>query len=343
LKIEIKKATLYGACDLRLEREEFDTDSLASDQVLVRTLYSGFSTGTDLANYMGRSTELPGAPDYPRGVGYSNVGVVWRVGSAVKTVRKGATVFSIKPHRSAFVAAESELLVPVPEGLDLAQVSLAYLINLGVCALRSVGYETGERVAVIGLGVIGLCTVALGRAMGAPVVAVANDRVRADLAVTLGARAALQSGGLSTPSVFGGDGADIVVLTANSWPAYRDSVEIARHGGRISVLGFPGRAQEPPDFNPLDPHWFYGKQLTLTAAGFAPRVECGPAEIRFNLRRNLTAIFEWMQSGTLDLGPVISHRIPYERMVDAYELARAHSKELTAAVFDWGGAHAGAQ
>ena len=326
--IEIKKAVLHGAGDLRIESERFDSESLKPTEVLVRTIASGFSTGTDLANYLGRSTELPGAPDYPRAVGYSNAGVVWKTGTDVRNFRKGDVVFSIKPHRSAFVADENDLLVRVPAGLDPAQVSLSYLVNLGVGALRAVRYETGERVAVIGLGVIGLCTVALGRAMGAPVIALANDAARADLARRLGAQEA-----------FDGEGADIVVLTANTWEAYRASVDIARYGGRISVVGFPGRAQNPPDFNPLDPQWFYGKQLTLTASGFTPRVECRAADIRFNLRRNLAAIFDWMAAGTLDLAPIISHRVPFDRMREAYELARAHSKQLTAAVFDWTSAH----
>lgn len=326
--IEIKKAILHGARDLRIESEPFDTASLGPSEVLVRTIASGLSTGTDLGNYLGRSTEVPGAPDYPRGVGYSNAGVVWKTGDGVHNFQEGDLVFSIKPHCSAFVAAESDLLVRVPARLDPAQVSLGYLANLGVAALRAVHYQTGERVAVVGLGVIGLCAVALGRAMGAPMVAIANDPSRATLAQRLGARKS-----------FDGEGADIVILTANTWDAFRKSVDLARHGGRISVLGFPGRAQASPDFNPFDPRWFYGKQLTLTAAGFAPRVECGPADIRFNLRRNLTAIFEWMEAGTLDLAPIISHRIPYHCMREAYDLAAAHSKELTAAVFDWTAAH----
>ena len=62
-------------------------------------------------------------------------------------------------------------------------------------------------------------------------------------------------------------------------------------GGRISILGFPGRGEPLPDFNPLDPKWFYGKQLTLIGAGFSPRIECQPADLRFNLRRNLEYLF----------------------------------------------------
>ena len=130
-------------------------------------------------------------------------------------------------------------------------------------------------------------------------------------------------------------GADIVVLTANTWEAYRLSMEAARFGGRVTVLGFPGRAQPAPGFNPLDAQWLYGKQLTIAGAGFLPRVECAPADIRFNVRRDLVYVFELMATGRLDLAPVISHRFSWDRMRDAYELASVHSKDFSAAVFDW--------
>jgi len=76
--------------------------------------------------------------------------------------------------------------------------------------------------------------------------------------------------------IFGEVGADIVILTANPWNAYRLSMEIVRQGGRVGILGFPGRQQLPPDFNPLDPGWIYEKQLTLLGAGFAPQTDCRP-------------------------------------------------------------------
>jgi threonine dehydrogenase-like Zn-dependent dehydrogenase len=55
------------------------------------------------------------------------------------------------------------------------------------------------------------------------------------------------------------------------------------------------------------------------------------------LRRNLEYILDLMSSKRLNVEPLISHRVPYQQMRDAYELARAHSKELIAAVFDWTG------
>src|SRR5262245_38198046 len=277
--ITIRKAMLYGAGDLRMDSEEYDPSTLAADQILVRTEISGFSTGTDLGNYEGRSTEVPGAPGYPRAVGYSNAGRVWHAGSAA-SLQPGQRVFTIKPHCSAFVAGSGDLVLPIPEEVPSDQAALAYMVNLGVAALRQASYDAGEHVAVVGLGVIGLATIAVARAMGAQVSAVANHPERASLAAKLGARLDAIS-----------NDADIVILTANSCDAYRTSLELARRGGRIAVLGFPGRGSEPPGFNPLDAAWLYAKQLTIMGSGFIPRVECLPEEIRFNLSRNLTAIF----------------------------------------------------
>jgi len=256
----------------------------------MRTEVSALSTGTDLGNYLGRSTELPGAPDYPRTVGYSNVGVVLRVGSVVERLHVGDRVFSTRPHQSAYIARQDDLLVRIPDGVSSEHASLAYLTQVGMAYLRAAGYQSGESVAVLGLGVIGLCTIGLARAMGSRVAGIANTPLRLPVALRVGANAAFLNSDVRTAKdlgeLFGEDGVDIVILTANTWAAFRLSVEIARCGGRISVLGFPGRGQPAPDFNPLDPSWFYGKRLTLIGGGASSKVDCSPADIRFNLRRN---------------------------------------------------------
>ena len=315
------QAILYGAGDLRLEERPLDASQLQPDEVYVETEVSALSTGTDLGNYLGRSLDVPGAPDYPRWVGYSNVGTVRAAGKDVKTPQVGSRVFSMKPHQSAFIARHSELLVDVPAAVSSEQASLAYLTQLGVAAMHQVRFQPGESVAVVGLGVIGLATVGAARAMGARAIAIANSRLRADAAMQVGAHEAWVSGEDPMPS-----GVNVVILTANTWDAFRASVEMAAYGGRVAIVGFPGRGQAPPDFNPVDQHWMYLKQLTLMGAG-----QSQPAD----RRQNLENILGWMASGALQLEPIITHRFPAARMREAYELARAHSKELMAAVFDW--------
>jgi threonine dehydrogenase-like Zn-dependent dehydrogenase len=335
----MKQAILYGVGDLRIEEVPLESDPLQPGQIYVETEVSALSTGTDLGNYLGDSTYVPGAPRYPRWVGYSNVGVIRRVGEGVRNLTPGMRVFSTQPHQSAFVAQQDELIVPVPAAVPSEEAALSYLTHLGLASLRQAKYEPGENVAVIGLGVIGLCTIWLARAMGAKVAGISNSKVRSESAIQLGAHAAFLADDKDLheklKTVFGEVGTDIVVLTANPWNAYRLAMEIVRPSGRVSILGFPGRAQEPPDFNPMDSRWIYGKQLTVLGAGFAPTVDCPPADIRFNTRRNLEYILDLMTFHKPRIGSVISHRFPFSRMQDAYELAKGHSKDLVAAVFDW--------
>jgi len=336
----MRQAILYGRGDLRLEERPLDAGTLPAGTVYVETEVSALSTGTDLGNYLGNSTYVPGAPDYPRPVGYSNVGVVRGVAEGLYKFRLGQRVFSTKPHQSAYLAHEDELLIPVPEGVSSEEASLSYLTHLGLASLRQARFEPGENVAVVGLGVIGLCTIGLARAMGAKVIGIANSTLRTQAAKEVGAHEAFLSEDPNLKQgiedVFGEIGPDIVVLTANPWVPYRLSVGIARYAGRVSVLGFPGRLQPGPDFNPLDPQWFYGKQLTLLGAGFAPRSDCPPQDLRFNVRRNLQYILELLASRSLHLHPLITHRLPANRMKEAYELAKEHDKSLIVAVFDWG-------
>ena len=333
--ITVQQAMLYGKGDLRFERRNL-TDCPATREVYVRTLVTALSTGTDLANYQGRSTEVPGAPDYPRPIGYSHVGLVALAGNAVSRLQEGQRVFSLSPQVSGYLASEDDILVPVPENVGSKAASLSYLTQLGLAALRGVSFEPGEKVAVVGLGIIGLATAALAAACGADVVAIGDSPLRIEVAQKVGVNTALHAADTGRlGKLFGGTGADIIVLTANSWDAYRTSVEVARVGGRISILGFPGRAQALPDFNVLDPAWFYRKSLTLYAAGSSPRLECEASVVRFNLRRNLEFILNLMSNGHLVLDPLITHCYPAARMREAYELAVSHSKDLIAAVFEW--------
>lgn len=329
--MQIQKAIMFGARDLRFVTEDWSEAELGANDILVTTDVTALSTGTDLGNYEGRSTEVPGAPGYPRAVGYSNVGTVTAVGSKVTRWQSGQRVFSMRPHQSAFVASDADLLVEIPPQVNPDAASLAYLAQLGVAGMRQAHYEAGEHVAVSGLGVIGLCTVAVATAMGARVTAIGNSEFRNQLALQMGADRLLLSGSAAINDLK----ADLVVLTANPWPAFKDSVNAARYGGRISILGFPGRAQPEPDFNPLDASWLYAKQLTLMGSGFSPRSASEPYEIAFNLNRNLEMIFDYMRRGRLPLQDIITHRVVWNQMQDIYELALSRSKEMAAAVFDW--------
>src|SRR5207237_3371431 len=126
-------------------------------------------------------------------VGYNNVGIVRAVGSGVTRLRVGERVFSLQPHQSAYLARDSELVVPVPEGVAPEAAAFTYLYHLGFASLQRGHFIPGEHVAVVGLGILGLATVELARAQGARVLALGNAQSRLEMASAIGAHLALPS------------------------------------------------------------------------------------------------------------------------------------------------------
>src|ERR1039458_586557 len=211
----MKQAMLYGVGDLRIEDSPLESEPLRPGQIYVETEVSALSTGTDFGNYLGDSTYVPGAPDYPRWIGYSNVGIVRSVGASFMEYKVGGRVFSGRAHQSAYIAHQDEMLIPVPDSVSSEEASLANLTLLGLTSLRQAKYEAGENVVVVGLGVIGLCTIWLARAMGAKVLAISNSNLRRELALNLGAQSAFLSDekdlGARAQESLGESGADIVI------------------------------------------------------------------------------------------------------------------------------------
>jgi NADPH:quinone reductase-like Zn-dependent oxidoreductase len=162
------------------------------DDVLVRTLRSGVSRGTETLVFRGRvppdqyaamrapfqEGDFPGPVKY----GYLNVGVVEQ-GSADL---RGRTVFCLYPHQTAYVVPAGAVTV-VPEGVPPARAVLAGIVETAVNALWDAAPLVGDRVAVVGAGMVG-CTVArlLRRFPAVEVTLVDVVAGRAEVAAALG-------------------------------------------------------------------------------------------------------------------------------------------------------------
>ena len=135
----------------------------ADDAVRVRALVSGISRGTESLVFHGRvpaseweRMRCPlqeGAFPFPVKYGYAMVGVV----EAGPTARIGQRVFALHPHQSLF-NAPSESLVPVPRAVSTERAALAPQMETALNANWDAALKAGERVAVVGGGVIGLLT-----------------------------------------------------------------------------------------------------------------------------------------------------------------------------------------
>jgi hypothetical protein len=161
-------------------------------QVLVRTLHSGVSRGTEALVFRGRvpadQREVMRAPyqegDWPGPVkyGYLSVGVVEEGAAALV----GRTVFCLHPHQTAYVVPADAVTV-VPDGVPARRAVLAGTVETALNGLWDLAPLVGDRVAVVGAGMVG-CSVArlLARIPEVEVTLVDVDPGRAPVAADLG-------------------------------------------------------------------------------------------------------------------------------------------------------------
>jgi 2-desacetyl-2-hydroxyethyl bacteriochlorophyllide A dehydrogenase len=176
----------------------------ADGEVLVRTLYTGISRGTETSVFNGRvpaserermrapfqEGEFAGAADgepdgyEPIKYGYLNVGVVQDGPQALI----GQTVFTLFPHQSAFVVPADAVTV-VPDRIPPRRAVLAGAVETAVNVLWDAAPVVGDRVSVIGAGMIGCCVARLLRGiLGVDVALLDVDPARKEVADKLDVR-----------------------------------------------------------------------------------------------------------------------------------------------------------
>ncbi|RBY81289.1 dehydrogenase [Blastococcus sp. TF02-09] len=177
-----------GAGELRTVR----LPEPGAGEVLVRALHSGISRGTETLVFRGEvpesQWEAMRAPfqdgDFPGPVkyGYLNVGVVERGPADLL----GRTVFCLYPHQTAYVVP-ADAVLPVPDGVPARRAVLAGTVETAINALWDAPPLLGDRVTVVGAGMVGCCVARLlARFPGTDVQLVDVDRSRADVAARLG-------------------------------------------------------------------------------------------------------------------------------------------------------------
>ena len=133
----------------------------------------------------------------------------------------------------------------------------------------------------------------------------------------------------------GGAGIDLVILTANPWPAYQTSMEIVRPGGRVSIVSLLGRGESDLDFNPLKMDWFYMKGISLIAVNGSAGYLYPANDERFAWHRVCEHTLALMANGKLEPKRLVTHRLHYTEMAKAYEMAFAREKSMLGVIFDW--------
>jgi 2-desacetyl-2-hydroxyethyl bacteriochlorophyllide A dehydrogenase len=215
-----------------------DLPDPGSAEVLVRTLVSGVSRGTEALVFQGRvpasqyaemrapfqDGDLPGPVKY----GYLNVGVV----ESGPDRLLGRTVFCLHPHQTAYVVPAAAVSV-VPDGVPARRAVLAGTVETAVNALWDARPLVGDRVAVVGAGMVGLCVARLLAGIpGVSVTVVDTDGSRAGVAEALGVRFA--------PPADAPADVDLVVHASGTSAGLQTSLDLLAADGVVTDLSWYG-------------------------------------------------------------------------------------------------------
>ena len=210
-------------------------------EVLVRTCFSGISRGTETLVFTGGVPASQHAAmrapyqegDFPAPVkyGYLSVGVVEEGPAALV----GRMVFCLYPHQTAYVVPAAAV-TPVPAGVPPERAVLAGTVETAVNALWDARPRLGDRVSVVGGGMVGCCVAALLAGFpGVRVELVDVDPARAGIAEVLGV-------GFASPADAAG-GRDLVVHASATSAGLQRSLDLLAAGGTVLELSWYGNRE----------------------------------------------------------------------------------------------------
>ena len=228
----------------QVEFAAVDLPDLPPGGLLVRTRYSGISTGTELLAYRGlldpdlpvdeRIGSLGGTFRYPFPYGYSCVG---EVEHSTGPVPAGTLVFAFHPHQDHLVVGEDDVVV-LPPGTDPRQATLLPYVETGLQLCLDAGPVARETVVVLGLGVVGVITALLLQRAGATVIAADPSAERRDLAGSLGIDAVPPD---ELPSRLPSRGVPLLLELSGSPTALAGALDLLAHEGTALVGSWYGR------------------------------------------------------------------------------------------------------
>jgi predicted dehydrogenase len=280
--------------------------------------------------------------DEPMPLGYSTAGVVIECGRGVQDLKPGDRVATAGPH-AGIIAIGKNLCAPIPAGVSFEQASYTAVATIGLEGLRLARVTLGERVLVIGLGLIGQICVALLKAQGCRVFGTDVDATRLDLARALGADAVAAGSPAGEIGAFsGGQGVDAVIITAatSSNAPIELAAEASRVRGRIVLVGVVGLNV------PRAP--FFQKELEFTvssslgpgrfdAAYEEKGIDYPIGHVRWTAQRNMGAVLELMAAAKLPVERLTTHRFPVERGSEAYDLITESKQPFLGVLLEYPG------
>lgn len=292
-----------------------DPGPLAPNQIKTKTLYSGVTNGTERNDLLGGNYCKPDEM-LPQPWGYQNVGEVVEIGSEVTKLKLGDIVYSSADHVEYAVFDENFLFCVLPPEVDQREAALFGMTSVAMRTCRHADIRMGERVLVVGAGLIGQTAAQIANVMGARVdICDVNDE-RLEMARKIGAaeNAFNVSGeGWKTHVM---EFSYNVIIDVAGVPDMEDKlVAAAAHRGRILFIA--GRRKVCYDFNQGQGHEICIMQNSHFDNG------------------DLANLCRLVARGQVTFKPYMRDIVPVAEAKGIYDKLRDTPEVLLGTVFEW--------
>ncbi len=280
-------------------------------------------------------------------MGYTSAGIVLEVDDQSLPFKVGDKVALMGAgiaNHAEYATVPVNLAAKVPDNTPMESAAFAALGCIAIQGIRRLEAAPGERIGVIGLGLIGQLTVRLLVAMGFDAYGMDLNEHRAGLADSVDGVKAWSSDSVDSVSLIenitNGIGLDGVIVTAatKSHHPVNLAFDLCRKRAAVSIVGDVGLG--------LNRSKMYRKELELKLScsygpgRYDPNYEIMGQDypvgyVRWTEKRNLELFLNLISKGRLDLNPLITDKFPIDEAKAAYQLIKSGNDDVFAAVFDY--------
>jgi len=304
----------------KVEIEEDNLPELLPNQILIKTRVTLISTGTELTMLSGeypKGSVWNNITKYPVFPGYSNCGVVEKVGGNVQKFNVGDRVSSAAPH-AEYAVIEEDRAVKVPDGISDDEATFGTLSATVMNSVRLANIKLGESVIVVGVGILGQLACQFSRLCGGfPVIAVDLSRRRLDIAQKLGVTATIQpkeeDAERRIMELTKGRGGDVVFEVTGNPKIIPWELKLVKRQGRLILLSSP-RGMTELDFHDLV-NWPSRTIIgTHTSSHPSHETPYNP----WTWEKNVQLFFELLSAGLVSVKDLITDRYKWTEAEEAY-------------------------
>lgn len=326
-----------------------DIQNVTENEILIKTMYSAVSHGTEYATIQGTVPSFKkswnkkyriynshnGVKKYPCKLGYENIGKIIQVGKNIQTFSIGDIVWSDSPHQEYSII--DPLKVPVykiPSKSHIKQMLFFVLTRVALAGIHDAQIQIGDRVAVFGLGTVGLITIQLAHIASQQLVfGVDPIGMRQKSAMNLSAIVFNPNSDDPAEKIHketAGFGVDVAIETSGNTSALHEAIRSCRVGGKVVTVGTYRQSANSVFFGE---EWHKNRIELISSMSVN---KCPSRNYpRWDLERLNKTALDLLNSKQLRVEQLITHTFKFKDALKAYRLLLSHPEKTTKIIFTY--------